>query len=282
MSTAFPIQYLGANIEIYSAPPVRGLIQHAVFDFDGTLSLIRAGWQEIMLSLCVEALERTPTAKDRATLTDICRDFILQLTGRQTIYQMMRLAEEVRKHGGTPCNPLDYKWQYLNLLQERIAHRLETLEQGAEKNPYRIRGSIALLDELTRRGTTCYLASGTDEPFVIAEAKLLGVDHYFSERIYGARDDYQSFSKQMLLEQIRNAHGLHGAELAVFGDGYVEIESARSVDGIAIGIASLESGEQGWDEWKKERLRTAGAQIMVPDWQESALLLSFLFGETDV
>ena len=56
MSTAFPIQHLGANIEIYSAPPVRGLIQHAVFDFDGTLSLIPAGWQKIMLSLCVEAL----------------------------------------------------------------------------------------------------------------------------------------------------------------------------------------------------------------------------------
>ena len=43
MPTAFPIQHLGANIEIYSAPPVRGLIQHAVFDFDGTLSLIHAG-----------------------------------------------------------------------------------------------------------------------------------------------------------------------------------------------------------------------------------------------
>ena len=56
MPTAFPIQHLGANIEIYSAPPVRGLIQHAVFDFDGTLSLISAGSQEIMLSLCVEAL----------------------------------------------------------------------------------------------------------------------------------------------------------------------------------------------------------------------------------
>ena len=56
MSTAFPNQHLGANIEIYSAPSVRGLIQHAVFDFDGTLSLIHAGWQEIILSLCVEAL----------------------------------------------------------------------------------------------------------------------------------------------------------------------------------------------------------------------------------
>ena len=161
--------------------------------------------------------------------------------------------------------------------------RLAEEVRNTRRHTVRPAGSIALLDELTRRGTTCYLASGTDKPFVIAEAKLLGVDHYFSERICGARDDYQSFSKQMLLEQIRNDHGLLGAGLAVFGDGYVEIESARSVDGIAIGIASLESGEQGWDEWKKERLRTAGgAQIMVPDWQESALLRSFLFGETDV
>ena len=56
MSTAFPIQHWGANIEIYSAPPVRSLIQHADIDFDGASSLIRADWQEIILSLCVEAL----------------------------------------------------------------------------------------------------------------------------------------------------------------------------------------------------------------------------------
>jgi len=52
-------------------------------------------------------------------------------TGRQTIYQMMRLAEEARKHGGTPCDPLDYKWQYLNLLQGKITHRLVTLRPGS-------------------------------------------------------------------------------------------------------------------------------------------------------
>ena len=279
--TAQMIRRLGTDIEIYAPSPVRGPIRHAVFDFDGTLSLIRAGWQEVMLAQCVETLERTPEAEDRDTLIDICNDFIAQLTGQQTVYQMIRLAEEVAQRGGTPLDPLDYKWRYLDLLQIKIAHRLKDLEQGAEKEEYRIRGSIELLDNLQSRGTVCYLASGTDEQFVIAEAKLLGLGHYFADRIYGARDDYQSFSKKMLLERLCAGHDLHGADLAVFGDGYVEIESARSVDGIAVGIASQESGKRGWDLWKKERLSAAGAQVIVPDWRESELLLSFLCGETD-
>lgn len=279
--SAEPTQHLGANIEIYAPLPASGPVHHAVLDFDGTLSLIRAGWQEIMLTLCLAELEQTPTDEDRATLTRICNEFILQLTGRQTIYQMIQLAEEIGKRGGTPRDPLDYKWQYLHLLQGKIAHRLEDLQRGANKDPYLIRGSIELLDGLVRRGASCYLASGTDEQFVIAEAKLLGLDHYFADRIYGARDDYQSFSKQLLLERIRADHGLSGAEIAVFGDGYVEIEAARSVGGVAIGIASLESGERGWDEWKKERLCAAGAHILVPDWCESELLLSHLCGASD-
>ena len=168
----------------------------------------------------------------------------------------------------------------LEVLQKKIAHRLEALRQGADPTPYRVRGCDALLDGLARRGATCYLASGTDELFVVEEARLLGLDAYFGQRIYGARDDYQSFSKKMLLERLRTDHGLRGTELAAFGDGYVEIESAREVGGLAIGVASRENGELGWDAWKKERLIATGAQVLVPDWQESELLLSFLCGET--
>ena len=40
--TADPIQRLGANIEVHTSLPVKAPIRHAVFDFDGTLSLIRA------------------------------------------------------------------------------------------------------------------------------------------------------------------------------------------------------------------------------------------------
>jgi len=135
MST-HPTQRLGNDIEIYCPPSNRGPILHAVLDFDGTLSLIRAGWQEVMLNQCIAELEKTPTPTNRDNLFQIC-------------------------------------------------------------------------------------------------------------------------------------------------DGYVEIEKARALGAAAIGVASLENGATGWDLWKKDRLRTAGAQILVPDWQESTLLLSLLCGESN-
>ena len=279
--TADSIQRLGANIEVHISLPIRVPIRHAVFDFDGTLSLIRAGWQETMLSHCVAELESAPAREDRATLERICSDFILELTGHQTIYQMIRLAEEVTRRGGIASDPLEYKWQYLDRLQDKIAHRIADLERNNDRAAYLVEGSIDLLDRLASRGTVCYLASGTDEQFVIAEAELLGLRAYFGDRIYGARDDYRSFSKKILLERICAEHGVTGTALAVFGDGPVEIESAWQVGGVGIGIASREDGIGGWDLWKRERLVAAGAHLLVPDWCESARLLSFLHGDSD-
>ena len=98
-------QRLGVDIEIYEFQQTRGPIRHAVFDFDGTLSLIRAGWQDVMLGLCVEELVKIPATEDRNNLTRICNDFITQLTGRQTIYQMMRLTEEIAQRGDLAVYP---------------------------------------------------------------------------------------------------------------------------------------------------------------------------------
>ena len=153
--------------------------------------------------------------------------------------------------------------------------------QGENINRFCNEEYDALLDELAHRGAICYLASGTDEQFVIAEAKLLGLEPYFGDRIYGARDDYRSFFKKLLLERISAEHGVAGTALAVFGDGPVEITNARQVGGAGIGIASREDGIGGWDPWKRQRLVAAGAHMLVPDWRESARLLSFLCGESD-
>ena len=49
-------------------------------------------------------------------------------------------------------------------------------------------GARALLDALKSRGIELYLASGTDNDYVIREAKLLGIDHYFDGGIqWGTR-----------------------------------------------------------------------------------------------
>ena len=276
-----PQQQIGRGIEVYNPDFIPGRIRYAVLDFDGTLSLLRAGWQEVMMAQCVGELEQTPTGETREQLQQICHSFITRLTGRQTIYQMLRLEAEIRKRGGTPRPALAYKQEYLDLLHHKIRSRIDRLRNGQDPpERYLVRGSTALLEGLVRRGVTCYLASGTDREFVVDETDLLGLMPYFKE-VYGALDNYKAFSKKILIERIVSENRLQGAELAAFGDGYVEIENVREAGGLAVGVASRESGEHGWDQWKKTRLLEVGADVLVPDWQEADLLLAYLFGEGD-
>ena len=57
-------------------------------------------------------------------------DFVDKLTGKQTIYQMMGLADMVRERGGEPLAPEAYKKQYLDRLWERIKDRVAGLKEG--------------------------------------------------------------------------------------------------------------------------------------------------------
>lgn len=277
-----PPRILGRTIEVHHPEIQRGHIRHAVFDFDGTLSLLRTGWQEVMIIHAVEELSRTPAAPPPEGWHHFSREYITRLTGEQTIYQMLHLEAEVRRLGGTPQPAAEYKWEYLRRLGECIRDRLDALRQRREAPAaYLVPASIELLDNLARRGVTCYLASGTDHPFVVEEAGLLGVAPYFADRIYGAQEDYKSSTKKLLIARIIAENHLHGPELVAFGDGYVEIDNTKEVGGLAVGAATCEDGTQEWDEWKKSRLLEVGADLLVPHWQESQLLLAYLFGEVD-
>jgi phosphoglycolate phosphatase-like HAD superfamily hydrolase len=256
-----------------------GHIRFALFDFDGTLSLIREGWQTIMISFMVEELSKVPLSGDPAETARVVRKFVTDLTGKQTIYQMIRLAEEVASRGGQPLTPLEYKREYHSRLWERIKGRVEALRAGlVEPDELMVPGSRNFLEAMRRRGVSCLLVSGTDQVFVLEEAKLLGISRYF-EAIYGAIDDYKRFSKQMVIDRILTKHQLSGPALVTLGDGYVEIENTRNVGGIAVGVASREAERCGIDEWKRSRLIAAGAHIIIPDFQEHEALMSLLFSD---
>mgnify|MGYP001252826547 CR=1 FL=1 len=204
----------------------------------------------------------------------------MRLNGRQTIYQMIQLADEVRRRGGRPLEPLAYKHRYHDLLMQRIRGRLAALESGtATPEDWTVPGSHALLEGLRRRGLTLYLASGTDLKYVRHEAALLGVAPFFGERVYGALDDYRDFSKQMVIERILREHGLHGDELLGFGDGFVEIEEVKRVGGVAVAVASDEVERRGVNAWKRRRLIDAGADLVIPEYRQHDLLLAYLFAE---
>ncbi|NLW49255.1 MAG: HAD family hydrolase [Candidatus Brocadiaceae bacterium] len=270
----------GTSIEILrqrrpAQPPCEVL-----FDFDGTLSLIREGWPDVMVPMMVEILQATGTDETPEALEQVCRTFVMDLCGKQTIYQMIRLAEEVKARRGTPQDPFAYKQLYHERLMDRIRHRREALSSGrARPEEMLVPGSVELLDALRERDVRLYLASGTDQEYVDEEARLLGMDAYFGPHVYGAQRDYKRFSKQAVIDRILSDNRVDGSRLLGFGDGYVEIENVRSVGGLAVGVASDEAGRSGRpDPWKRERLIGVGADIIVPDFGDWRPLIDYIWG----
>src|SRR5260221_557215 len=152
------VMFLDDEIEILRPELPRGRFRFVLFDFDGTLSLIREGWPQVMIPMMVEVLRQTGTGEGDAELSAKVEEVVMRLNGKQTIYQMMQLADEVRDRGGKPHEPLDYKHQYHDLLLQRIDGRLEALRLGSTApEAWSVPGSHAFLKELHRRGLTLYL-----------------------------------------------------------------------------------------------------------------------------
>jgi len=256
-------------------------ISHVLFDFDGTLSLIRQGWPDVMVPMFAELLPPLPGETGEAR-RQLCFDDIMRLNGKQTIYQMIQLAKRIRERGGTPRDPLEYKHEYLSRLDERIRHRTEGIRGGTiQPDELLVHGARPMLELLQRRGLPLYLASGTDESFVKQEAELLDLARYFRHHIYGAQDDYKRFSKKLVIERILLENLIPGERLLSFGDGYVEIENTREVGGLAVAVASDEArnGSGQFDDWKRRRLLGVGADVVIPDFRDAKPLLESIFGE---
>ena len=228
--------------------------------------------------MMVEILSGTGTDESDEQLAGLCREFVDELTGKQTIYQMMQLAEEVEKRGGTASNPLDYKDLYNRRLLPDVEQRIAQLTDGTlEAESLRVPGSLDLLQRLRQRDVHLYLASGTDIEFVRHEAKLLGVAGHFDGGIFGALREYAKFSKAMVIQKILSDFNLAGNQLLIIGDGYVEIENAKSVSAVAVGVASKENNRYQMNANKRERLIRAGADIIIEDYTEVDVLLNYLF-----
>ncbi|MGQ0635441.1 MAG: HAD family hydrolase [Planctomycetaceae bacterium] len=269
-----------SSVEVPGSLAPRPEIAHVLFDFDGTLSLIRQGWPEVMVPMFLEVLPRLP-GESEAQARHLITDDIMRLNGKQTIYQMIRLAERIRERGAEPKDPLWYKHEYLRRLEQRIGGRKAGLRDGTiQPDELLVHAARPLLEHLSARGMPLYLASGTDEQCVREEADLLDIARYFGPRIYGAQDDYRKFSKQIVIERILSANSISGAQLLAFGDGFVEIQNTKEVGGLAIAVASDEAanGSGRVDRWKRERLLGVGADAVIPDFRDAIELVNYVLG----
>ena len=183
-------------------------ISHVLFDFDGTLSLIREGWVDVMMSMFLELLPPLPRETEPATW-QMLHDDIMRQNGKQTIYQMIQFAERIKERGREVRDALWYKNEYLRRL-----------------------------------------------------------------------DDYQKFSKKMVIERILRKNHIPGEQLLAFGDGYVEIQNTKEVGGLAVAVASDEANNASgkMDEWKRKRLLGVGADVVIPDYRDASALLEIISG----
>lgn len=272
---------MAAQIEVLRAPAGHRF-RFVLFDFDGTLSIIRQGWQDVMTGMMLEFLHNLPTGMALPQLRAMIEDEIARQTGRQTIYQMIYLREQVGRFGGQPLTAAQYKADFNRRLLDSIHQRRQSLADGSiDPRRMLLPGSQPLLEALSGRGDlTLCLASGTDEQYVREEAALLRVERYFGRHIYGAREDYQNSEKRQVIQRLIAENRVTGPEFVVFGDGFVEIENAREIGGYAVGVASDETaGGTTVNAWKRDRLLKAGADMIVPDFACHEELMRLLFEE---
>ena len=254
-------------------PPLKA----ALFDFDGTISTLRYGWEDIMKPLMLEMIAGS-TAIDESLYKEVS-EYIDQSTGIQTIHQMRWLADAIQRYGrnlSASKDPWWYKQEYNRRLMEPVQIRKDSL-LGSLKKPqdFLIKGSRELLEALKEKRIQIYVASGTDDPDVKEEADVLGVKGYFNG-IFGAPPGKVDCSKEAVLRMLVEQNRLKGPEVAVIGDGKVEIALGREVGTITLGVASNEVKRCGVNPIKRNKLIKAGAHAIVGDFSRTDEILEWL------
>lgn len=256
----------------------RGPFRAALFDFDGTLSLIREGWPRVMVGMMVEVLR--DNGLSRPGDWERVETFVMALNGHPTLVQTSRFAEEVAARGGTPADPREYLREYLARLMGVVRGRWDVIaNRHAPPAAWVVPNAHAILRNLQARGVPLFVASGTDHAAVSHEARLLEVADFFGAEINAPRDDDPSFSKADVIARVVRELGIRGEELIGFGDGVVETAAVKAAGGVAVGVASAEPGQTGVNPDKRARLAAAGADLIIPDYADQDELLRWLWGE---
>jgi len=204
-------------IECPAPFPPRPGISHVIFDFDGTLSWLRHGWPRLMFEVFRPYYPARP-GESEEEIYDLLLAEILSLNGKQSIFQMSRFHERVRQRGGTCPAPEELLREYQRRLDAVIAQRAGDLQSGrARADDFVVWGARAFLEKLRGRGLRLIILSGTIEPRVREEARLLGLDVFFGRHIYGGTADPGAFSKKLVIDRLLAGEAISGSRPVSMG-----------------------------------------------------------------
>jgi len=272
----------GTEFEVVKALPSDLTVKHVIFDHDGTISTLREGWEKVMEPVMVRAVlgPRYQSADESLyhRVVGRVRDYIDKSTGVQTLVQMQGLVEMVREFECVPesvvLDEFGYKEVYNDALMQMVRGRLAKLERGElAVEDFVIKNAVPFLEQLHTAGVRMYLASGTDQEDVEAEARGLGYAELFEGGIYGSVGDVAKDANRSVLERILKDIGERAVrEVVTFGDGPVEIRETHVRGGVAVGVATDEIRRFGLNPAKRSRLIRAGADLIVPDFSQMEAL----------
>ena len=247
-------------------------------DWDGTTSLTRGGWADIMATLYSEHLPQVAGESDTAR-REYARAELMTLNGKPSIHQMAHLAELVMLRGGSADSAEKYHDEFQRRLGAEVRVRLERVRREPPgTDSLLVRGVRRLFETLHTRGISLTLATGSVMHEVRHETELLDVARYFGA-MHGPQSlDDRTFSKRAIIAELLRDHDLDGATLLAFGDGPVEIRETKAVGGIAIAVASDEDnhGSGRVDAAKRGTLLAAGADGVIADFHHAQQIVEAL------
>lgn len=253
-------------------------VRAAVFDFDGTVSLLSEGWQELMQALFESILfERVSfTESEAETERKKIAQFIFELTGKPSFFQCARFVEEVALCGGPKLDAKRVHAEFLSLIDRRLEEREEAIRSGeVPAETFLVPGVRPFLERLQAMGWRLMLVSGSVDAMVQRQCCLLRLHDFFDGGVFGSpTNTSQSFSKEAVIRDFMARFGLKPAEIVGFGDGFVETHFVHAIGGFAVGLATREKERDGKiNEWKREKLLEASADAILPDFSTAMKLL---------
>lgn len=261
-------------IEIINSPTAAPHL--AAIDFDGTMSLIRIGWQQVMHGVMHAAL--LPHYPDSARLDSEIYTYIARSTGQPSIIQMAWVDEQVILHGGPARGAQAYLDLFSHAMRDRIDQKIASIHDDDSADALMVPGARAFLQLLADNHVHLALVSGTEHIHLLRESAALRIDHFFDAGIHGPGPHNPGFTKGDAMAALIDTYRVSNGQLLSVGDGPVEIIAGKSLDGYSIAVASHEASG-GLNDDKRRHLIAAGADAVIANFHHLHDITTLLFGQ---
>ena len=268
----FAKQESNPRIEILARPTHQPSV--VAIDFDGTMSLSRIGWQEVMHAVMRQAL--APWHPKPHLMDEEITSYIARSTGQPSIIQMAWVDEHVMLYGGVRHGAQHYLDQFSAAMSAQIDARIASIHDDASADACMVPGAREFLRMLHAHDVPIALVSGTERHHLIRESQALRIHDYFTAGIYGPGVHAPTFTKHDAMQHLVDQYQAPAGTLVSVGDGPVEIQAGKALLGYSIGVASHERSG-GLDPAKRTILVQAGADAIVANLTMLAELQSLIF-----